>query len=184
MKFLVIQANVVLTPTIEPVIRALDPYFEAANLKAVVTSGLRDGADQLRIIRQYLTKKGLAEKYPQAMTCQLNDKHPADQYAWQMAWSNLLHAGVIINPPLRARCLMDYFKNGKNLKGVMFPPTSHARGTAFNIGGGGNGVSDEAVVVQKALDAKLPGLASFVIERENNAIHCNCVPIIKQPVKP
>lgn len=181
-KFLIIQATVVLTPTIEPVIHALDPYFERAGLKAVVTSGKRDPEDQLRIIRNYLTKKGLAEKYPAAMTCALTDKDPAGLYIWQMAWSNLLNVGIIINPPAAARCLMDYFnKAGKNLKGATLQPSVHFKGTAFDIGGAGNGIADEAAVVQQALDDKLPGLASIVVERENNCLHQNCVAIISPP---
>lgn len=181
-KFLVIQASVVLTPVIAPVIESLDRYFEKANLKAVVTSGLRDKTDQLRVIRQYLTKKGLAEKYPDAMTCALADVYTDGTFKWQMAWSNLLHVGVIINPPVTAKCLMDYMKNGRNLKGATIPPTAHARGTAFDIGGSGNGVADEAAVIQKAMDDKLPGLVSFLVERENNAIHCNCRTVIPKPV--
>lgn len=178
-KFLIVQAQVVLTPIIEPVITALDRYFEAANHKAMVTSGKRDPEDQLRIIRNYLTKKGLAEKYPEAMTCGLQDKDTAGNYLWQMAWSNLLNVGIIINPPLRAKCLMDYTgKSGKNLKGVSLYPSVHFQGTAFDIGGAGNGIADEAAIVQKALDDKMAGLASTLVERENNCLHCNCVMIV------
>lgn len=168
-KFLIVQSTVILTPIIEPVIIALDAYFERANLKALVTSGLRDANDQLRVIRGYLTKKGLAEKYESAMTCAVDAKENGE-YVWQKAWSNLLNIGVIINPPYDAVCLMDY----KNKKGQIIHQTPHARGTAFNIGGGGNGVDDEAKVIQTALDDNLKGLVSFLKERENNAIHCNC----------
>lgn len=173
---LIVQAQVKLTPIIEPVIIALDEYFRAGNHKAVVTSGKRDPEDQLRIIRQYLTRKGLAEKYAQAMTCGLDEKDTESNYLWQMAWSNLLHIGVIINPPARAKCLMDYFKNGKNLKGISLKPSVHFKGTAFDIGGGENGATDEAIIVQKAIDDKLPGLAGYLLERENNCVHLNCVP--------
>lgn len=168
-KFLIVQASVVLTPSIEPVIIALDPYFEAANLKAVVTSGLRDAAGQLAVIRQYLVKRGLSEKYPAAMTCKVEDTN-----AWQLAWSNLLHVGVIINPPVDAKCLMDTTFDKRNRKGQLIHQTPHASGTAFNIGGGGNGIADELAVVQKAFNEKIPGLVSFLAERENNALHCNC----------
>lgn len=173
-KWLVVLPGVILTPAIEPVITALEPYFEKAKIKAFVTSGLRTAEDQLRVIRQYLVKKGLDKKYPQAMTCAVHDSKDGE-YAWQMAWSNLLNAGVIINPPLPAVLLMDYYNSkNRNRKGLLFPQTAHASGTAFNIGGGGNGVDDEAAVVQRAIDDKVKGLKSFVKERENNAIHCNC----------
>jgi hypothetical protein len=170
-KFLIVQANVVLTAIIEPVIAGLDPYFEKANLKAVVTSGLRDSNAQLHVIRNYMVKKGLDKKYPDAMTCSVDAKLSNGEYVWQMAWSNLLNIGVIINPAYNATCLMDY----KDKKGKIIHQTPHARGTAFNIGGGGNGVDDEAAVVQTALNDHLPGLRDFLKERENNAIHCNCI---------
>ncbi len=169
-KWLIVLPNVKLTPTIEPVIIALDKYFEAAKLKANVTSGLRDANDQLRVIRGYLTKKGLDKKYPLAMTCKVTDETTPGIYDWQMAWSNLLNIGVIINPPIAAKCLMDY----KNKKGQIINQTPHARGTAFNIGGGGNGISDEIAVINKALADKIPGLISVLAERENNAAHCDC----------
>ncbi len=174
-KWLIVLPTVKLTPIIEPVIIALDKYFEQAKLKANVTSGLRDADDQLRVIRSYLVKKGLDKKYPDAMTCKVGDKDDKGLFKWQMAWSNLLNIGVIINPAFDAVCLMDY----KNKKGKIIHQTPHARGTAFNIGGGGNGIEDERVVVQKALNDKIPGLVNFISERENNALHCDCKVINK-----
>lgn len=167
-----------MTPIIEPVIYLLDPYFEKANLKALVTSGLRDAYKQLEVIRQYLKMKGLHTKYPAAMICKPQETLPGGEYIWQMAWSNLLNVGVIINPPLQAICLMDSKRpNGTNRKGTLINQTPHARGTAFNIGGGANGIVDEMAVLQKALNDKLPGLAGFLAERENNALHCDCYKI-------
>lgn len=171
-KWLIVNKGVILTPIIEPVITSLDKYFEEAKLKASVTSGLRDAKAQLEVIRHYLIRKGLDKKYPHAMVCQVDD-FGLNEYAWQMAWSNLLNIGVIINPPIRAKVLMNYIKDGINKNGQYINQTPHAAGTAFNIGGGGNGVQDEAKVITKALENKLPGLVSFLIERENNAIHCN-----------
>lgn len=175
-RFLIVQKTVVLTPVIEPVIIALDAYFERDNLQALVTSGLRDAEDQLRVIRTYLVKKGLSEKYPEAMG---GDARTivAGKYTWQRGWSALLNVGVIINPPLAAKCLMDTTFDSRNRKDQLIQQTPHAKGTAFNIGGGGNGVADEAAVIQKAVADKLPGLVSFLVERENNAVHCNCKPI-------
>lgn len=169
-KWLIVLPNVKLTPIIEPVIIALDKYFEAAKLKANVTSGLRDANDQLRVIRNYLTKKGLDKKYPLAMTCKVTDETKPGEYDWQMAWSNLLNIGVIINPPIAAKCLMMY----KGRTGQLIQQTPHAKGIAFNIGGGGNSVVDEMVVMNKAVTDKLPGIVNILAERENNAIHTNC----------
>lgn len=175
-KWLIVLPTVKLTPIITPVIISLDKYFQQAQFKGIVTSGLRDGVDQLRVVRSYLTAKGLDKKYPEAMTCKITDQVGAN-YVWQMAWSNLLNIGVIINPPLMAKCLMDTSYGGKNRKGQVINQTPHARGTAFNIGGGGNGVADEAAILAKALKDKVPGLVSYLVERENNAVHVNCAPI-------
>jgi len=98
-------------------------------------------------------------------------------YVWQMAWSNLLNVGVIINPPYPAKVLMDYIRNGVNRKGATINQTPHASGIAFNIGGGANGITDEAIPVKDAADSKMPGLLNYLLERENNAIHCNCYAI-------
>lgn len=174
-KWLTVRDNVVLTPIIEPVIIALDPYFEKHKLKAFVTSGLRDENDQLRVIRSYLVKKGLDSKYPEAMTCKVTDKNPDGTYVWQMGWSALLNVGVIINPAFRAVCLMNYIRNGVNKKGQWIGQTPHASGRAFNVGGGSNGIMDELAVLNEALkEKKIAGLKSFLAERENNALHVDC----------
>jgi hypothetical protein len=173
-KFLLLGDKAIMTPVIEAVVVALDPYFEEANLKATVTSGLRVPIDQLRIVRDYLKKKGLDKKYPEAMTCSVDEKNSEGNYKWQMAWSNLLSAGIIINPPVRAVCLMDYVnKAGVNRKGQYIEASNHFSGNAVNIGGGGNGVSDELAVIEKA-KPHIPQIVSIVVERENNAIHLNC----------
>jgi hypothetical protein len=174
-KWLIVQDSVILTPVIEPVIVALDEYFERHKLKAFVTSGLRDHNAQLRVVRNYLVRKGLDKVYPLAMTCKAEDKNPDGTYVWQMAWSNLLNVGVIINPPLRAQCLMNYIRNGVNKKGQFINQTPHAAGKAFNVGGGSNGIMDELAVLNEALkEKKIPGLKSFLAERENNALHVDC----------
>lgn len=183
-KNLIVLASVVLTPAIDAAIVNMDEYFARFGLKGNVTSGLRDAERQLKVIRDYLKSKGLAAKYPDAMNCKAVDKGPDGNYIWQMAWSNLLHIGVIINPPLQAKLLMDYFKNGANRKGAVFNQTPHASGLAFNIGGGTNGITDEAKPVEAAAKDKMPGLLNYLLERENNAIHCNCYVIKNVVVNP
>ena len=93
------------------------------------------------------------------------------EYSWQMAWSHLLNLGVIINPPVAAKCLMHTTFDKIDRFNKVINQTPHAKGTAFNVGGGGNGVTDEAAVIQKALNNKVPGLVGYLIERENNALH-------------
>jgi hypothetical protein len=178
-KFLKVNTGVILTPIIEPVIVALDTYFQKINKEAIVTSGKREAEDQLRIIRFYLESKGLKNQFPEAFNKGVNQKVYHDThgliYSWQLGWSKLLNIGVIINPPLASACLLDYWKGGINKRGRVIPPSVHFDGKAFDIGGGNNGIADELAVVQKALKDKLPGLINIVIERENNCIHCDCV---------
>jgi hypothetical protein len=175
-KFLTLGDKAVMTPVIEFVVCALEPFFAEAKLKAIVTSGKREPADQLRIIRQYLVKKGFDKTYPDAMTCSVKEKYTDGNFKWQMAWSNLLNAGIVINPPVRAICLMDYInKVGVNRKGQFIEASNHFTGNAVNIGGGGNGVNDERKVIEKAMP-HIPQIVSIVVERENNAIHLNCKP--------
>lgn len=173
-KYLKVSTNVVLTSTIDNVITSLDPYFERC--PAVVTSGFRDGARQLKVIISYLKVKGIINQYSGCENWKVTDMDPNNKanYIWQMAWSHLLSVGVIINPPVQAKCLRDYFRNGKNLKGVMFNQTPHATGKAFNIGGSSNGPADEAQCIERAIADKLPGIVNYVFERENNCIHVNC----------
>src|SRR3990172_7654302 len=142
-KFLKIREGVILTEIIAPKIIALDAYFEAENCIGWVTSGLRRPEDQLRIIRQYLTKKGMDKYYPSAMNMGVADKVIQDGvnvYSWQMGWSALLNAGIIINPCMEAVCLMDYISGGVNKKGQTFQPSVHFVGKAFDIGGGADGI--------------------------------------------
>ncbi len=180
-KFLKVAPGVVLTPIIEPVIIELDKYFADAKKIAWVTSGLRDANMQLSIIRSYLERRKLRSDYEDAFGCQVQDTINWDSkkvYAWQPGWSALLNEGVIINPPLKAECLFDYIRNGKNKKGQFINPSPHFFGTAFDIGGGSmEGITDELPIVQKALKEKLPGLKNILAEHANNAIHCDCIAI-------
>jgi hypothetical protein len=85
---------------------------------------------------------------------------------------------VIINPPLGAVCLFDYYKNGVNKKGLVIPPSAHFYGKAFDIGGGGGTdptPADELEVVSRAMgyDSTL-GIKDFLLERANNCLHVNC----------
>lgn len=174
-KWLLVKDGVKLTNSIEPVIIALDAHFAKNNLKAFVTSGLRDAESQLRVIQSYLKKRGLDQQYPQVMTCQVIDKSADGNYVWQMAWSHLLSTGLIINPPLRAICLMDYIRGGKNKKGDWINQTPHASGKSFDIGGGTNGMTDEARVLKAVLAEKsIPELKGILEEGENNAVHVDC----------
>jgi hypothetical protein len=177
-KFLIINKNVVLTPIIEPVIIALESYFKEANKISYVTSGKRNPEGQLGIIRDYLVSKGLAKGFPEAFGKRYDEKFTHDQfgsiYTWQLGWSKLLNIGTIINPPAAAACLMDYIRDSINKKGRIINGSPHFNGTAFDVGGGPNGIADETEILKRALHDRVPGLMNIFPERENNANHCDC----------
>src|SRR5690606_36408757 len=147
-------------------------------------SGLRTPLKQLQIIQDYLLKLGLAKKYPVAMTCKVNDQMTWEGmtvFKWQPGWSRLLNEGIIINPPFRAKCLMDYIRNGVNKKGYWINPSPHFKGVSFDVGGGDNGINDELQLIEPQMGV-IPGLVNMVIERNNNCLHLDCVKV--EPPKP
>ena len=164
LKNITIKPGVVLNELQRNKLQELDPEFDFN--KQICTSGVRDAADQIRIIRKYLTKKGLNKTYPEAMICGIDDK-VADQYVWQMAWSNLLNIGVIVNPPRAAVVLMDYIRGGGNKKGQTIQPSPHMRGdetACFDL----SGLS--AVPIAKRLKEE-GKIRNYLPERENNCLH-------------
>ncbi len=173
-KFLIVQAKVVLTPTIDKVIANADKVFEKHAKQALVTSGLRGPDDQLRIIQNFLTEKGLSEKYPEAMICHSTDR-VGDQYTWQKGWSALLNAGIIINPAYDAICLMHTTFDDRDRFNQLIHQTPHHTGNCFDVGGGSNKISDELAILQEAINEKsITGLVHILAEHGNNCVHCDC----------
>lgn len=173
------HSGVRLTPIIEPVIIALDPFFEAAGLKAVVTSGERTSGDQLAIIRKYATMYNVEKEFPEILTCGVLDKidfGPSGKIAtWQRAWSRLLNKGIIVNPPLPAACLFDYVREGVNKKGQVINHSPHYYGKAFDIGGGIDHDPTNELSVIKAAMGHVKGLKGYLLERKQNCLHIDCI---------
>lgn len=146
---------------------AIDKYWPPNS--EVVTSVIREPEDSLRIIRQFLRSEGLHLKYPEAMTCDILDTIPdVNQYVWQMGWSALLNAGIIVNPPYEAICLMDYFRDGKNKKGKKIGQSPHVRKKAFDLSG-----LDSLTIVKRLVEDKL--LRGYLVERKQNCLHCDLI---------
>jgi hypothetical protein len=158
-KFLTVLPGVVLTRAIDNVIAALDVHFES--LPSDVTSGLRMPEDQLRIIINYAKKRGISVDFTQK---DINSRDTSGQYVWQFVWSKLLDTGLLINPPIAAACLGTY-KHGQIIQ-----PSSHFRGTAFDIDGMDIDVKERVILM--AMADGIP-IYSYVIERENNCVHIN-----------
>lgn len=178
--FLLIKTGVIITEHIQPVIEALDPFFEEANLIAWVTSGLRRPEDQLRIIRNELNRRQLSHEYQDTFEDigKKVDHEGKEVYSWQLGWSKLLSVGFIVNPPYPAEVLMDYYRPGstENRKGKTIGDSPHTRGTAFDISGGKDGVTNEAQVIERAI-GKVKGLKGYLLERNQNCVHVDCQPI-------
>lgn len=174
-KWLIVKPHVILTEYIDPVIFGLDDGFKQANLRSYVSSGLRTPEDQLRIIRNELTRRNLAQYYQEAFDLITSKTiyEGVEVYGWQVGWSKLLSVGFIVNPPFAAKCLMDYFRPGssENKKGQFIKQSPHTKGTAFDIGGGADGLDNELNVVRSS---KILGLKGFLLERNNNCLHVDC----------
>lgn len=173
-KFLIVWEGVVLNPLLDGIIHRLDPVFEKAGRIAYVTSGVRLPEDQLRIIRYYVKRNGIQDEFiANATVTGMVDWNARRIFGWQLAWSKLLNAGVIINPPVAAQCLLDYVnKAGVNKKGQIIPPSVHFRGMAFDIGGGSNSIADETEILTAAMaGGAFPEIKGLVPERENNCLH-------------
>lgn len=176
-----LESTVVLTPIITPVIVGMEKFFKEAGHHAFVTSGLRDSIAQLRIIRNELIRRKLEIEFADAVNCGPNDKNPDGTFKWQLGWSKLLNSNFIVNPPQDAVVLMDYLGptgQGPNRKGTVIHQSPHTRGTAFDIGGDTDGIGNEVICVVKAHQSNLPGFISFLIERNNNCVHCDCQKIL------
>lgn len=174
-KWLIVKPSVILTEHIDPVIFALDENFKQANLRAYVTSGLRKPEDQLRIIRNELTRRDLAQHYQDVFDLITSKTvyEGEEVYSWQVGWSKLLSVGFIVNPPYAARCLMDYYRPGssENKKGQIIGQSPHTKGTAFDISGGVDGLVNELNVIKSA---KNIGLKGYLLERNQNCLHVDC----------
>lgn len=182
--WLKVAPGVTLTERIDAVIVRLDEYFHTWGSQRIVTSGFRLKQDQVKLIIDYAKKKGI-QLWDNARP-EDGDLRAAGTYVWQMTWSKLLAAGVVINPPREAAVLKDYKKSNGVLvyAGTLLQPSAHMSGRAFDISGRQGdqegsvaaSVTDELEIIKDALKSDPDiGIASYVAERENNCLHVNVV---------
>jgi len=178
--FLSFAPNVTRTDVTDLVITKLDAYFKAHNCYAVITSALRTAADQLRIIQQYAVEYNISIPAPLPLTMDntvLQEINGISYPIWQVVWSELLNHGIIINPPVYAEVLFDYWRDGLNKKGEMIPPSPHFFGKAFDLSVTNRGPSSlnniYSILTLAAKDNI--GITSVVFERANNCVHTNCL---------
>lgn len=153
--------KVILNEELDSILSAIDHYWPPHS--EIVTSVIRVPEDSLRIIRQYLRSTGLDRKYPEAMTCDILDQVDGN-YVWQKGWSALLNAGVIVNPPYSAICLMDYYRDKVNKKGQLIGQSPHVKKKAFDLSG-----LDSLTIVKRLVEDGM--IRGYLIERMNNCLH-------------
>ena len=166
------------TPAITRSVDLLNQYFDG--LSSEVTSGLRTPTDQLTIILKKMATHGLDNDFPEVKNCLGSgidyivhiDDINRDLFWWQRVWSKLLSIGDIVNPPVPAEVMFDYFRPGSssNKKGEIIQISPHMHGLAFDIGAEAN-LLDRAKRVMKAYESGECFIKSFLCERINNAVH-------------
>jgi hypothetical protein len=183
-KWLIVNSGVILTKSIETPIISLEEWFRQFKCRSYVTSGLRDANAQFRIIQSEAIKRGISNECPEIIGASLESKTMNGTRiipAWLPARSRLLTIGFLVNPPKDAVCMFDYKhpKKGIIKAGSLIHHSPHFDGTSFDIGGRGESqdktIQDELEILKLAFDSgSISGLISYTIERDNNALHCDC----------
>ena len=200
-KWLSVREGVILSPYTEASIKAVRKYFEKAQHQTEVTSGQRSPEHQVwDAILPIARREGIEKLYSEFMpgivgTWLVNKKVQTAEgllFWWQRTWSEELWRKYIINPPIDAVCLRNYFRPGsnENMKGKIISGTPHAKdpGSCYDIGGGkDHNPNDEyAILLEAAKDEKCR-IKSMTLETTNGAVHVNVLmtPVPKEaPAEP
>lgn len=187
LKSIIFEPGVIRTDITDKVIQALDPFFAYEGITGFISSVLRTKEKQLQIIQDYARIKKIILD-GQVLDFEHKIDFEGEQvWYWQLVWSRLLSADIIVNPPIEAKVLTDYMRNGINKKGQIIQPSVHMNGTAFDISGlvlvlkAGNKMEAIDLVFQVALKGAKQGVgiritsSSPLIEHGNNCVHCNCI---------
>lgn len=184
MKAIIFLPDVIRTAATDAVIERLDQYAAEAGITLRITSVKRTPESQLRAIQDYAQERKIILDGQGLDLVTVMDYLGESIPYWQLVWSRLLSAGVIVNPPRAAKVLTDYWRNGVNKKGLIIQPSTHIiSDKAFDIGGryfkAGNLVNDVDTVYAVTLKAAKNNIgirlteSSPLIEHGNNCVHCN-----------
>lgn len=183
MKNFKLRGGAILTPAISRTVELMDKYFEGE--ESEITSGLRTPQDQLGIIMQKAVRHGKDAEFSEFVDGVRNrweidktvhiDEINRDLFWWQRLWSRLLSVSDIVNPPIPAEVMFDYFRPGStvNKKGEVIQLSPHQRGLAFDIGGGQNLLNKSKCVI-KAINSGECFIKNWLLEHINNACHIDC----------
>lgn len=183
-KYLNFREGFLSTSAIDRVVSLIDPFFK--DCPSYLTSGLRTETDQLRIIVNKSIEFGFHADQQEHIKNSESFSSPEIKiefdgqtvYWWQPIWSKLLNVGFIVNPPIKSKCLMDYWskRTGENMRDKEIDVSMHSKGLAFDIGGGKD-LNRVAKCVMHAKQGTEDQIQSYLVERVNNAIHINCKPL-------
>lgn len=177
--WLLFEPGVRTTPAIERTVSIMDSYFQAE--QSHISSGLRTAAEQLRVIAEKALRHGIAGLFNEFNPTIVQAKVDVEGqmlYTWQRTWSKVLSLGDIVNPPLPAVVLFDYWdtKDGVkiNKRGQEIGISPHMQGKSFDIKGGAS-IDEKAKRVVRAFNEGKCFMTGYRIEPVNNAIHVDCV---------
>lgn len=165
---------------IDQVLLQLDYFISRSQYRDMIlriTSGVRTPDSQLRVIKGYAGTKQVfyASEISDDVNLKINIPNVGLVYTWQRTWSKLLNLGIIVNPPIDAICIDDYYKviNGLrvNRKGILIPSSPHIKGKAFDVSGY-LGMDVTFALLDTAMKSGV-GIINIVSERENNCQHCD-----------
>lgn len=172
LKNLKLSSGVTRTDETDPIIQALDPYFEGCS--SYITSILRTPEHQLEIIEDFAKDKGLLLKEEKLNFTDKVFYLGREVLKWQLIWSQVYSKGIIVNPPQDAEIICDCFVHGENIKGVVINASEHFKGTAFDIGGRmQDGTKNPELKYSLVVKAKNDGvkIRKLVLEHQNDAVH-------------
>ena len=170
MSFINFRPNVRRTKETDPLLALLEPVFAKEILSVDVTSILRSPEDQLLIIQDLARKAGFL-----GITEFLDMKRQVifqneSVFLWQLIWSRLLNAKIIVNPPIPAKVLLDYYRGDKNVRGQIINPSPHFYGKSVDFGGGKSIDKIYSFLLKLKEDPKYK-IKNVLLERNNNCIH-------------
>lgn len=157
-EYIINKPGVIVTPAIQKVLNELEKYFEKADLKVSVTSGVRTPDSQLKIIVDKAKQYGLDKKYPSILNATVEDVD-----SWRDAWDELLNVkGFIVNPPKKTKC-----KFGKRAGKTVYP-SPHIQKKAFDLSGAS---LDSIKAVVEKYQKEGGSITQIKPETVNNCVH-------------
>ena len=175
-----------LNPLLVSVVCALDPFFEASGVVAIVTSGVRTAEKQLSLIIQKALKHGLDAAYPNIKSATVENVD-----SWKDPWGKLLCLGEMINPPVKAMAPFDYTRSDGSPRkaGNMIDISNHMKEhsedlstphpqqmTEYFVGHPMPSLEQVRKVIAGAIaSGVVPELKDYLMEPTNGAVHLDCV---------